>query len=43
MMKPFLKRAGSSVVVLAVVLALNFFLFRIMPGDPLLAIADPRF
>jgi peptide/nickel transport system permease protein len=42
-MKPFLKRAGSSVVVLAVVLALNFLLFRIMPGDPLTSIADPRF
>jgi peptide/nickel transport system permease protein len=29
--------------VLAVVLALNFFLFRIMPGDPLTGIMDPRF
>jgi peptide/nickel transport system permease protein len=42
-MKPFLRRAGSSAVVLAVVLALNFFLFRIMPGDPILSITDPRF
>ncbi|MDR1137829.1 MAG: ABC transporter permease, partial [Synergistaceae bacterium] len=42
-MKPFLRRAGSSIVVLAVVLALNFFLFRIMPGDPILSISDPRF
>ncbi|MDR1508991.1 MAG: ABC transporter permease [Synergistaceae bacterium] len=42
-MKPFLKRAGSSIVVLTVVLVLNFFLFRIMPGDPILSIADPRF
>jgi peptide/nickel transport system permease protein len=30
-------------VVLAVVLVLNFFLFRIMPGDPLTGIMDPRF
>lgn len=28
---------------LAVVLALNFFLFRIMPGDPMITIMDPRF
>jgi peptide/nickel transport system permease protein len=28
---------------LAVVLVLNFLLFRIMPGDPLTAIVDPRF
>jgi len=38
-----LKRLGASVVVLAVVLVLNFFLFRIMPGDPLTGIVDPRF
>ena len=42
-MKAFLKRAGGALVVLAVVLVLNFFLFRIMPGDPLIAIVDPRF
>jgi peptide/nickel transport system permease protein len=42
-MKAFLKRAGGALVVLAVVLVLNFFLFRIMPGDPLTAIVDPRF
>jgi peptide/nickel transport system permease protein len=38
-----LKRIGGSLVVLAVVLALNFFLFRIMPGDPITGIVDPRF
>jgi peptide/nickel transport system permease protein len=42
-MKTLLKRLGGSLVVLAVVLALNFFLFRIMPGDPLTGIVDPRF
>jgi len=39
----FLKRLCGSIAVLAVVLALNFFIFRIMPGDPLTAIMDPRF
>jgi peptide/nickel transport system permease protein len=38
-----LKRICGSLVVLAVVLALNFFLFRVMPGDPLTSIVDPRF
>jgi peptide/nickel transport system permease protein len=42
-MKAFLKRAGSSLAVLAVVLVLNFFLFRVMPGDPLTSVVDPRF
>ncbi|MDR1132527.1 MAG: ABC transporter permease [Synergistaceae bacterium] len=42
-MKTFLKRAGGALAVLAAVLVLNFFLFRIMPGDPLTAIVDPRF
>ncbi|MDR3332154.1 MAG: ABC transporter permease [Synergistaceae bacterium] len=37
------KRTLGSVVVLLVVLVLNFFLFRIMPGDPLTGIVDPRF
>jgi peptide/nickel transport system permease protein len=37
------KRLFSSVIVLAVVLALNFLLFRIMPGDPLTGVVDPRF
>jgi peptide/nickel transport system permease protein len=39
----FLKRVCGSLVVLVVVLVLNFFLFRIMPGDPLTGIMDPRF
>jgi peptide/nickel transport system permease protein len=42
-MKSFLKRIGGSVIVMAVVLLLNFFLFRIMPGDPITGIMDPRF
>ncbi|MDR1966837.1 MAG: ABC transporter permease [Synergistaceae bacterium] len=37
------KRFGGAAVVLLVVLVLNFFLFRIMPGDPLTGIIDPRF
>ncbi|MDR1481937.1 MAG: ABC transporter permease [Synergistaceae bacterium] len=37
------KRLFSSVIVLAVVLALNFLLFRVMPGDPLTGVVDPRF
>jgi peptide/nickel transport system permease protein len=42
-MSAFVKRVCGSLVVLAVVLVLNFFLFRIMPGDPLTGIVDPRF
>ncbi|MDR3321373.1 MAG: ABC transporter permease [Synergistaceae bacterium] len=42
-MKTFLKRLGGSVIVIAAVLLINFFLFRIMPGDPLTGIVDPRF
>jgi peptide/nickel transport system permease protein len=41
--KTFLKRLGGSVIVIAAVLLINFFLFRIMPGDPLTGIVDPRF
>jgi len=37
------RRIASSLLVLAVVLVLNFFLFRILPGDPVSAIVDPRF
>ncbi|HPP37552.1 MAG TPA: ABC transporter permease, partial [Thermosynergistes sp.] len=37
------RRIASSLLVLAVVLVLNFFLFRILPGDPVSAIIDPRF
>jgi peptide/nickel transport system permease protein len=42
-MSVFLKRLGGAIAVLALVLALNFFLFRVMPGDPLTGIVDPRF
>ncbi|MDR1731638.1 MAG: ABC transporter permease [Synergistaceae bacterium] len=42
-MKAFAKRLGGALAVLAIVLVLNFFLFRIMPGDPLTGIVDPRF
>ena len=37
------RRIFQSLLVLAVVLALNFLLFRIMPGDPVASIVDPRF
>ncbi|MDR1886004.1 MAG: ABC transporter permease [Synergistaceae bacterium] len=42
-MRAVLNRLGGSVLVLLVVLGLNFFLFRLMPGDPLTGIVDPRF
>jgi peptide/nickel transport system permease protein len=42
-MNALLKRVAGSLVVLVAVLVLNFFLFRIMPGDPLTGIMDPRF
>ena len=42
-MNAFARRVGGSVIVLAVVLLLNFFLFRIMPGEPITGIMDPRF
>ena len=42
-MKAFLERLGGAFAVLAIVLVLNFFLFRIMPGDPLTSIMDPKF
>ncbi|MDR1623179.1 MAG: ABC transporter permease [Synergistaceae bacterium] len=42
-MSALIKRVAGSLVVLIVVLVLNFFLFRIMPGDPLVGIMDPRF
>lgn len=37
------RRALSSVAVLAVVLALNFVLFRLIPGDAVSAVIDPNF
>ncbi|MDR2180040.1 MAG: ABC transporter permease [Synergistaceae bacterium] len=42
-MNALAKRVAGSLVVLVVVLVLNFFLFRIMPGDPMTGIMDPRF
>lgn len=39
----WLRRMGSALVVLLVVLVLNFLLFRLMPGDPVQSIIDPRF
>ena len=42
-MKAFGERVGGALAVLAIVLVLNFFLFRIMPGDPLTSIMDPKF
>jgi peptide/nickel transport system permease protein len=37
------RRIAGSIAVLLVVLVLNFFLFRIMPGDPVSTIIDPHF
>lgn len=37
------RRVLSSVIVLAAVLALNFVLFRVMPGDAVSTIIDPNF
>ena len=42
-MRSLFSRLVGSVAVLAAVLVLNFFLFRIMPGDPVSSIVDPRF
>ncbi|MDR1979683.1 MAG: ABC transporter permease [Synergistaceae bacterium] len=42
-MNALIKRVAGSLVVLVVVLVLNFFLFRVMPGDPLTGVMDPRF
>jgi peptide/nickel transport system permease protein len=39
-----LRRIGHSIVTLGLILTLNFFLFRMLPGDPLrLLFTDPRF
>lgn len=38
-----MKRILSSILVLLAILTLNFVLFRIVPGDPTLAILDPKF
>jgi peptide/nickel transport system permease protein len=39
----WLRRVAGSFLVLLVVLILNFLLFRLMPGDPVASILDPRF
>ena len=39
----WIKRIASAFLVLGVVLILNFLLFRMMPGDPVSSIIDPRF
>jgi peptide/nickel transport system permease protein len=36
------KRIGGAALVLLIVVALNFFLFRVMPGDPLSGMMDPK-
>lgn len=33
------RRAGYALLTLAFILAVNFFLFRIMPGDPIALLA----
>ena len=38
-----MKRIMGSILVLLAILVLNFVLFRIVPGDPTLAILDPKF
>ena len=39
----FVKRIGHSVITLWLILTLNFFLFRMLPGDPVrLLFSDPR-
>jgi len=37
------RRIAGALLVLGLVLALNFLLFRLMPGDPVASIVDPRF
>jgi len=37
------RRIAGALLVLGLVLALNFLLFRLMPGDPVAFIVDPRF
>jgi peptide/nickel transport system permease protein len=38
----FLRKVGWALVTVAFVVVLNFFLFRILPGDPARAVRDPR-
>lgn len=37
------RRIAGALLVLVLVLVLNFLLFRLMPGDPVASIVDPRF
>ena len=37
-----LRRVGVSVVTFFLAITINFFVFRIMPGNPLIALIDPR-
>ena len=37
------RRLGGAACVVAIVLVANFFLFRLMPGDPVSTVLDPRF
>jgi len=37
-----IRRAGFVFFILAVTIVFNFFLFRIMPGDPVQLIVSPR-
>ena len=37
------RRIAGALLVLGLVLVLNFLLFRLMPGDPVASIVDPRF
>jgi peptide/nickel transport system permease protein len=38
----FLRKIGWALLTVAFVVVLNFFLFRILPGDPARAVRDPR-
>lgn len=38
----FLRKVGWALLTVAFVVVLNFFLFRILPGDPARAVRDPR-
>ncbi len=37
------RRLGGAACVVVIVLVANFFLFRLMPGDPVSTVLDPRF
>jgi len=42
MSKYILKRAGWAILTIGFVIVLNFFLFRILPGDPARSVKNPR-